>query len=205
MGSSLMLISILLILDQARAIHRATSPAIPGRRIGRADGLDLAFPGHFAKKSSNLGHFAKKTLIFCKKVLELRTFCKKTRSFCKKVLELRTFCKKALDILQKSPRTQAILQKSPRTSLEYQILRFPVISKKSPRTQDILQKKSPNFLGIQPAVFSLSQEFSSKYPRILLKLCNNLFHSLFLHQRHYTYNSTTKTHSNQNVSNIKFA
>ena len=81
-------ISILLNAAQARPRHRATSPAIPGRRIGRVDGLDLAFPGHFAKKSSNLGHFAKKT-----------------STFCKKVLELRPFCKKALDILQKSPRT----------------------------------------------------------------------------------------------------
>jgi len=55
-------ISILLNLDQALARDRATSRAIPGRRIGRADGLDLAFLGHFVKKSSNLGHFAKKKL-----------------------------------------------------------------------------------------------------------------------------------------------
>ena len=31
----------------------ATSPAVPGRRIGRMNGLDLAFPDHFAKKLSN--------------------------------------------------------------------------------------------------------------------------------------------------------
>jgi len=33
---------------------QATSPANPGYRIGRADGSDRAFPGHFAKKPSNL-------------------------------------------------------------------------------------------------------------------------------------------------------
>jgi len=60
-------ISILLNLDQALARDRATSRAIPGRRIGRADGLDLVFPGHFVKKSSNLGYFVKKTSTFCKK------------------------------------------------------------------------------------------------------------------------------------------
>ena len=33
----------------------ATSPAYPGRRIGRADGLDRPILGHFAKKSSSSG------------------------------------------------------------------------------------------------------------------------------------------------------
>ena len=32
----------------------ATSPAIPGRRIGRTNGLDLVFSGYFAKKLSTL-------------------------------------------------------------------------------------------------------------------------------------------------------
>ena len=31
----------------------ATSPAVPGRRIGQTNGLDLTFPDHFAKKLSN--------------------------------------------------------------------------------------------------------------------------------------------------------
>lgn len=31
----------------------ATSPTVPGRRIGRMNGTDRAFPGHFAKKSLN--------------------------------------------------------------------------------------------------------------------------------------------------------
>ena len=36
-----------------RPEKQATSPAFPGRRISRANGPDLAFPGHFANKSSN--------------------------------------------------------------------------------------------------------------------------------------------------------
>src|SRR6185437_3583314 len=36
-----------------RAGKRATSLAFLGRRIGRADGPDLAFSGHFTQKSSN--------------------------------------------------------------------------------------------------------------------------------------------------------
>ena len=111
-----------LILDQARARHRATSPAIPGRRIGRADGLDLAFSGHFAKKSSNLGYFAKKTSTFCKKALELRPFCKKTSTFCKKVLELRPFYKKAPGLFAKKSSNLCHFAKKP-----------PVILQKSPR------------------------------------------------------------------------
>ena len=132
---SMIHISILLNAAQARPRRRATSPAIPGRRIGRADGLDLAFPGHFAKKSSNLGHFAKMTTTFCKKVLELRTFCKKVpghfakkssnlghfakkpSTFCKKVLELRPFCKKVLELPwnTRSCVSQTFRKKSPRT------------------------------------------------------------------------------------------
>ena len=41
-------------LANSLARERATSPANPGRRIGRADGPDRAFPGHFVKKPSNL-------------------------------------------------------------------------------------------------------------------------------------------------------
>jgi len=37
----------------SRPVSVATSPAFPGRPIGRANGLDLPFPGHFAKKSSD--------------------------------------------------------------------------------------------------------------------------------------------------------
>ena len=56
----------------------ATSPAVPGRRIGQTNGLDLAFPDHFAKKTLELyrnqpvvqlplsGIFAKKPSIFLK-------------------------------------------------------------------------------------------------------------------------------------------
>jgi len=96
-------ISILLNLDQALARDRATSRAIPGRRIGRADGLDLAFPGHFAKKSSNLGHFAKKKpRHFAKKSSNFGHFAKKPGLFAKKSSNLGHFAKKPLVIFQKS-------------------------------------------------------------------------------------------------------
>jgi len=49
-----MIISSLRFLANSLARERATSPANPGRRIGRADGPDRTFPGHFVKKPSNL-------------------------------------------------------------------------------------------------------------------------------------------------------
>jgi hypothetical protein len=132
-------------------------------------------PGHFAKKSSNLGHFAKKPSTFCKKVLELRPFCKKVPGhFAKKSSNLGHFAKKSSNL--------GYFAKKSSNFLGIPDLAFPShFEKKSSNLGHFAKKKSPNFLGIQPAVFSLSQEFSSKYPRILLKLCNNPFHSLLLH------------------------
>ena len=126
MASHLLGISILLNLDQALARDRATSRAIPGRRIGRADGLDLAFPGHFAKKSSNLGHFAKKTSIFCEKVLELRPFCKK-----------------ALDILQKKSSNLGHFAKKSSNFLGIPDLAFPSHFEKKSSSLGHFAKKIP--------------------------------------------------------------
>jgi len=75
---------------------QATSPANPGRRIGRADGLDRAFPGHFAKKVLELKRnqsavqvplskkFAKKLSIFLK--INLQSNSTSWRKFANKTL-----------------------------------------------------------------------------------------------------------------------
>jgi len=58
----------------------ATSAAFPGRRIGWADGLDLAFSGYFVEKSTKKSSTFLKinpqsnncvSQLFCKKVLGL--------------------------------------------------------------------------------------------------------------------------------------
>ena len=88
-------------------------------------------PRYFAKKSLNLGHFAKNSRSFCKKVLELRPFCKKALDILQKVLELRPFCKKVLELpwntrscvsqsfRKKVLELRTFCKKNPLTSLEY--------------------------------------------------------------------------------------
>jgi len=60
----------------------ATSPAFPGRPIGRANGLDLPFPGHFAKKSSDFTEINPQSNLLSQKILQKnpQLFPESTRS-----------------------------------------------------------------------------------------------------------------------------
>jgi hypothetical protein len=80
-----------------RPEKQTTSPAFPGRRISRADGPDLAFPGHFANKSSYFIEINSRSNLLSQKILQKnhKYFSKSTRgptsslsSFCKKTPKL---------------------------------------------------------------------------------------------------------------------
>ena len=53
-----------------RPVSVATSPAFPGRPIGRAKGLDLPFPGHFAKKSSDFKEINPQSNLLSQNILQ---------------------------------------------------------------------------------------------------------------------------------------
>ena len=79
----------------------ATSPAVPGRRIGRMNGLDLAFSDHFAKKPSNFIEINPRSNF-------LRNFCEKTLNLSQnqpavQQSGLRKICKENLKFLSNQP------------------------------------------------------------------------------------------------------
>jgi len=86
----------------------ATSPAFPGRPIGRANGLDLPFPGHFAKKI--LGLYRNQPAV---QPLLLENFAKKPSTFSginpqSNVLSV-LFVKKTSNFSEIQPAIQAFL------------------------------------------------------------------------------------------------
>jgi len=80
---------------------QATSPAFPGRRISRTDGPDLAFPGHFANKSSDFIEINPRSNILSQKILQKnpKYFSKSTRG---PTSSLSSFCKKKTQTFHES-------------------------------------------------------------------------------------------------------
>ena len=56
-----------------RPMSVATSPAFPGRPIGRAKGMDLPFPSHFAKKSSDFKEINPQSNLLSQNILQKKT------------------------------------------------------------------------------------------------------------------------------------
>ena len=61
-----------------------------------------------------------------------------------------------------------------------------------------------SFIKLTPCFDHLSETFFRKNPQILMKLNHNSFHSLLMHEQHYTYNLDTKTCCNRKLLNIDF-
>jgi len=82
----------------------ATSPAFPGR----ANGLDLPFPGHFAKKSSDFTEINPQSNLLSQKILQKnpKYFSKST---CGPTSSLSSFCKKNPNFSGIQPAVQAFL------------------------------------------------------------------------------------------------
>jgi len=91
-----------------RPEKQATSPAFPGRRISRTDGPDLAFPGHFANKSSDFIEINPRSNILSQKILQKnpKYFSKSTRG---PTSSLSSFCKKNPNFSRIQPAVQAFL------------------------------------------------------------------------------------------------
>ena len=91
-----------------RPEKQATSPAFPGRRISRADGPNLAFPGHFANKSSDFIEINPRSNLLSQKILQKnpKYFSKSTRG---PTSSLSSFCKKPPNFSGLQPAVQALL------------------------------------------------------------------------------------------------
>ena len=92
-----------------RPEKQATSPAFPGRRISRANGPDLAFPGHFANKSSEFIEINPRSNLLSQKILQKnpKYFSKSTRG---PTSSLSSFCKKTLEFFKNTTRHPSFLR-----------------------------------------------------------------------------------------------